>query len=121
MSDFLKKVGNKVRFIRKAKGLTQEDLAEKCGLQYTYIGGIERGERNVSLQTIEKLAEGLAVPPYELLKPNDINNEEIFKENIKIVEIYQDLLLKSEKDLKSLLKINREIVGLLEAQKKQDI
>jgi transcriptional regulator with XRE-family HTH domain len=117
MSDFLKIVGNKVRLVRKSKGLTQEELAEKCGLQYTYIGGIERGERNVSLQTIEKLSEGLSVAPYELLKSTDINIDEIFNDKSALIEIYKNQLLKSEKELYSLLKINKEILELLVSKK----
>ncbi|MGD6900376.1 helix-turn-helix domain-containing protein [Bacillus infantis] len=53
MADLLKLVGNRIRIVRKGKGLIQEDLAEKCGLQYTYIGELERGERNISLLTFK--------------------------------------------------------------------
>jgi len=49
-----------VRFLRKAVGLTQEQLAEKSNLHPTYIGQVERGERNLSLVCIEKLADGLS-------------------------------------------------------------
>lgn len=63
----LKKFGEQVRLLRKMKGLSQEELAERCTLHRTYIGGIERGERNVSLLNILKLAEALAVHPSELL------------------------------------------------------
>lgn len=63
LSDFLKLVGNNIRVIKKSIGLTQEELAEKAGLQYKYIGGVERGERNVSLRTLEKIIEGLGIAP----------------------------------------------------------
>lgn len=45
--------------LRKAKGWTQEQLAEAAGLHYSYIGGIERGDRNISLETLEKIITGL--------------------------------------------------------------
>ena len=51
---------------RKARGLTQESLADLCGLDRTYIGGIERGERNVSLRNIEVIARALKVSISEL-------------------------------------------------------
>lgn len=58
--------GQRVRELRTAKGLSQEALALICDLDRTYIGGIERGERNVSLVNIEKIAAGLDVPMREL-------------------------------------------------------
>lgn len=53
---------------RKRIGISQEDLAEKCGLHRTYIGAIERSERNITLQTLERIAESLAISPHDLLK-----------------------------------------------------
>ena len=56
LMDICKKFGDRVRKLRVAQGLSQEVLAQKAGLHRTYIGGIERGERNVSLINIEKIA-----------------------------------------------------------------
>ena len=64
----LKKFGKQVRQLRKALELSQEDLAELTDLHRTYIGGIERGERNVALINIVRLAKALKVSPSELLK-----------------------------------------------------
>lgn len=60
-------VGRAVRRVRTARGLSQEGLAEQLGLHRTYVGGVERGERNLSLQALERLAELLGVEPRELL------------------------------------------------------
>jgi transcriptional regulator with XRE-family HTH domain len=62
-----KAFGARVRSIRAQKGLSQEDLALACGLDRTYIGGVERGERNISLINIHRIAEALGVPAKELL------------------------------------------------------
>ena len=59
--------GDCVRSHRKALGLSQEGLALACGLDRTYIGGIERGERNVSLINIQRIATALKIKPSELL------------------------------------------------------
>lgn len=60
--DICKKFGNRVRELRIAQGFSQEVLAQKSGLHRTYIGGIERGERNISLINIEKIAIALDLP-----------------------------------------------------------
>jgi transcriptional regulator with XRE-family HTH domain len=56
-----KAFGMRVRDLRKQKGLSQEGLALTCGLDRTYIGGVERGERNISLLNIYKIARALGV------------------------------------------------------------
>jgi len=63
----LRKFGEQVKLIRKSKGLSQESLAELCGLHRTYVGGIERGERNVALINILRIAKALEISPSELL------------------------------------------------------
>jgi transcriptional regulator with XRE-family HTH domain len=58
--------GNRLKSIRKRKGLSQEALALVCDLDRSYIGGVERGERNISLLNIQKIAEALGVSAREL-------------------------------------------------------
>ena len=62
------KFGETVREMRLALDLSQEMLAELTGLHRTYIGSVERGERNISLQNIVSIAHALQVSPAELLK-----------------------------------------------------
>ena len=62
-SDF----GRRVRQARVAKGLSQEELAHRSTLNRSYLGGVERGERNVSLLNIHKLAVALGIEPGKLL------------------------------------------------------
>ena len=61
----MREFGERLRRLRKGRGLSQEALALACELDRTYIGGIERGERNVSLLNIRKIAKALAVSPKE--------------------------------------------------------
>lgn len=62
----LKLVGAKIRDIRKSKGLSQEQLGEEAGFHQTYIGGVERGSRNISLENLERIASTLGVEVHEL-------------------------------------------------------
>jgi Predicted transcriptional regulator with C-terminal CBS domains len=63
LPDIRKLVGSKIRDYRKARGLSQDQLGEFCGFHFSYIGGVERGERNISLENIAKIAEALDVEP----------------------------------------------------------
>lgn len=65
--DPLATFGRTVRILRQRRGLSQEALADRSGMHRTYVGGIERGERNVSLRNITRLARALGVPPADLL------------------------------------------------------
>ena len=68
-TDILKKFGKRVREIRLQKGITSQiTLANKAGLDRTYIGGVERGERNIGLKNIEKIATAVGVSIDDLLK-----------------------------------------------------
>jgi transcriptional regulator with XRE-family HTH domain len=66
-SDILIKFGEKVREIRKEKGLSQEQLSFKADLHRTYIGMIERAEKNITLLNIEKIANALQVSINDLM------------------------------------------------------
>ncbi len=67
-SDILQRFGERVRELRKGRGWTQEAFADYCGLGRTYVGGIERGERNVALRNIEVIAATLEISISQLTK-----------------------------------------------------
>jgi transcriptional regulator with XRE-family HTH domain len=58
--------GKRVRELRTARGFSQEELADRAGLHYTYVGGIERGERNPALVNIGRIAAALGISLAEL-------------------------------------------------------
>jgi transcriptional regulator with XRE-family HTH domain len=60
-------LGRRIKALRLRRELTQEALGEQAGLNYKYLGAIERGECNPSLKQLLKIAQALAVEPYELL------------------------------------------------------
>jgi transcriptional regulator with XRE-family HTH domain len=61
-------LGRNLRRYRESKGLSQEDFADTLGLHRTYVGGLERGERNLTLKSVERLSESISVDPLELLR-----------------------------------------------------
>ena len=67
--------GQRIQELRKLKGWSQEGFANECGLDRTYIGGVERGERNVSLDNIALIAETLGVSLSELFDFGELNGE----------------------------------------------
>lgn len=64
-----------IRFLRQQKSLSQEEFAEICGIHRTYVGSVERGERNVTLSTLELFATALGVSVPNLLTKN-LGNED---------------------------------------------
>ena len=63
-------LGRRLLALREAAGLTQEGLAHAAGLHWTYVGQVERGERNLSYKNVLKLARGLGVEPARLVQDN---------------------------------------------------
>ncbi|PWW02499.1 helix-turn-helix protein [Paenibacillus cellulosilyticus] len=91
MNDALTKVGKRIREIRKAKGLSQEKLGEECGFTFSYIGGIERAENNVSIRNLEKIANALNVELYEFFI--DLRSERKLAAKAKQVDEIEELLI----------------------------
>jgi transcriptional regulator with XRE-family HTH domain len=69
--DLQRSVGANLRRLRVERGFSQEAFADALGYHRTYIGGVERGERNLTLRTVERLAKVLDVDPLDLLSVGD--------------------------------------------------
>ncbi|HAN22073.1 MAG: hypothetical protein A2Y15_07620 [Clostridiales bacterium GWF2_36_10] len=106
MKEIIKIVGERLRLYRNRAGLSQEELAEKSGLHNTYIGQLERGEKNATLESIEKVAKALNLPFEELFKgiiPGEIKNE-------IPQECYDIIMSLSEKEQIFILEIIKRII-----------
>jgi len=68
--DYLKQIGGRIRLLRTGARMTQEDLAERTGVNPNYLGRIERGEINVTIQTLTAIAEGLKVGLFDIVRPS---------------------------------------------------
>jgi transcriptional regulator with XRE-family HTH domain len=61
-------LGERIKARRKELGLSQEGLADRCGLHWTFVGQVERGQRNISLHNLLRLAAGLGIDAAELVR-----------------------------------------------------
>lgn len=68
LSSATKAFGQRVRARRNELGLSQEALADQCGVHWTFLGQVERGQRNLSLHNILKVARGLQLDPADLVR-----------------------------------------------------
>ncbi|KWX72141.1 transcriptional regulator [Paenibacillus riograndensis] len=108
-------VGNRIRDLRKAKGWTQEQLAEAASLHYSYIGGVERGDRNISLETLEKIIKAFEVPAIEFFRFEDET------ERRKALDEQMTLLSsKSAVEIAALTRITREVIAVMSLNKNGD-
>lgn len=114
MSEILVNVGQRIRQIRKAQNLSQHALAEKCGFTFSYIGGVERAEKNISLINLEKIAHGLDVGVHQFFiyshkYENLSSNEQLIKELISmLIEHDPDTIKMAKNILNEILKYARK-------------
>jgi len=104
MSDIAKIIGQRVRNYRNQSNLSQEKLAEAAGLHPTYIGQIERGEKNVTIESIAKISEALNLPLSKLFEKLDSRVGEDTSINIPL-QCYEFLMSKSPAEQEQLFKI----------------
>ena len=109
MSKIAIETGRRIRSYRTNQHMSQEALAEKCGLHPTYIGKLERGEKNATLESIGKIADGLSVSLSRLLENIDSGSD---GDNIPL-EAYRILQERSETDQKKLFQILKLSADLL--------
>jgi len=110
MSDrVLQLVGGKIRELRKARGWSQEDLGEKAGFHFSYVGGLERGERNASLANLAKVAETLEVDIGELFGYVREYDKPLTEKEKALQEAFFLLLNRDEKEVQMAVNVLTEV------------
>ncbi|MFX3634431.1 MAG: helix-turn-helix domain-containing protein [Candidatus Pristimantibacillus sp.] len=100
-------IGQRIRDLRKQNNLSQEQLGELAGFHFSYIGGLERGQKNITLLNLEKIAEALNVPLHEIFLYNrQIKRSKSNAKDITLNEIQKKIVGMSTTDLR---KLNRLI------------
>ena len=109
--DITQELGLRIRYFRKEKQITQEKLAEICGLHPTYIGQLERGEKNATVESVYRIARGLGLPISKLLE----NMEDLeHNDNHILMDVYHRLLRLSPDKQAHIINILSEIIALQE-------
>lgn len=87
MSELVERLGNRIRYLRKQRGLSQDKLGEAAGLHVNYIGQVERGEKNITIETLEKVSRGLGISLEELFRYLDpMKNKDETGELVELLE-----------------------------------
>jgi transcriptional regulator with XRE-family HTH domain len=94
-------VGQRIRKLRRARGFTQQELGEYAGLNYKFLGEIERGIQNPTIQTLYKIANALGTELYEVVRVEEDSKDRQAIES-SIVNIMHDL---SDEELRQLLTV----------------
>ncbi|MBY3619567.1 helix-turn-helix transcriptional regulator [Acinetobacter sp. CUI P1] len=113
--NILETIGLRIREIRVEKQLTQEALGERIGASYSYVGRIERGQKNISLQTLEKIAKALEVSEADFFT---YSLSEETKQSEKMREIREITVMLYKQDLQSIVKIKPVLQEMLKQMKK---
>ena len=103
-------IGKKIKEYRKINKFTQETLGEKAGFHYSYIGQVERGEKEPSLKALNKIADALGVGVDKLLIDYDLSSEA----SIKISNITDLLLNRDEKELEMIYTLLKDLTQIFE-------
>lgn len=106
------RVGEQIRIYRKNRNLTQELLGERVDLPQSYIGAIERGERNISLDTLERIMDALGVKPEELFGSARFDSDGA-KEKL-IDKIIVSLRKRNTKELSLIYNLINDLVRIIE-------
>ena len=100
MEDLIKVVGERIRFFRKERGLSQEELAYRAALHNTYIGQVERGEKNATIESLTKISAALDITVAELFLDTATQQKILSFELEEMVRLLEN---RSKKDQQAVL------------------
>lgn len=115
MSNLSIEIGQRIRNYRIQQKMSQEELAERCGLHSTYIGQLERGEKNATIESISKIAAGLDISLSTLFENID-NCNQMHTNNYPSVA-YNLIQSVSEPTQEELLSIIKSVIEIIELNK----
>ncbi|MFJ7935541.1 helix-turn-helix transcriptional regulator [Sporosarcina sp. FSL K6-1522] len=103
MEDIVKVVGERIRSFRKERGLSQEELAHQASLHNTYIGQLERGEKNATIESLLKITNALGITLEELFSNTQTGPKTNSLEMTQIITLLENRSLKDQRTILGLL------------------
>ncbi|WP_255723619.1 helix-turn-helix domain-containing protein [Sporosarcina sp. ACRSL] len=95
-SNFIRLVGEHLQMIREAKGMNQEELAEKAGIARARISEIENGRGNATLATLEKVIDALEITPMEIFNFQNLSDTKDITDKKLLIEIHRSMLMERD-------------------------
>ena len=118
MSTLLQLIGEKIRMIRKSKGLSQDSLGTLANLSISYISDVERGTRNISLESLEKIILALNVSPGDIFDFHDISLESGIENKNSILEMIRSILIRRNlEEVKFIHQLTSDLFQLMDSPK----
>jgi transcriptional regulator with XRE-family HTH domain len=111
INDFVNLVGERIRGLRKEKGYTQDELAERASIHNRYISDVERGERNITLETLDKIITALDIAPIEFFQFHNIDTFDQRLDKKVILESLNALLVgRTIEEIKMVNNVAKEVL-----------
>lgn len=111
MAELINQIGKQIRILRKNRGLTQEQLGEMVQLPQSYIGGVERGEKNISIVTLERLILALNISPAEIFGTEFSSEKDRLLDSIKVL-----LQNRDTQEIEIILKLTKDVLSAFDAR-----
>ncbi|MEF2966618.1 helix-turn-helix transcriptional regulator [Paenibacillus sp. M1] len=113
----LQLIGERIKQLRKEQGLTQEELAEKAGVNASYIGTVERGERNISIETLEKIIQGLGIPLELMFQFHETDDIDARTNKAEVITAISSLMhSRSLEENKLVFRVIKDILNTMDAK-----
>lgn len=111
VAELINQIGKQIRILRKNRGLTQEQLGEMVQLPQSYIGGVERGEKNISIVTLERLILALNISPAEIFGTEFSSEKDRLLDSIKVL-----LQNRDTQEIEIILKLTKDVLSAFDAR-----
>lgn len=114
MEEFVQMVGEQIRKHRKLRGLTQEGLAELSGLSFSYVSDVERGTRNISLESLGKIVHALNIKPAQLFEDVSQRVSADEEARLKLESLHALLIDRAPEEIEFILNTSREFLKTID-------
>lgn len=113
-------VGMRLRQLRREKGLTQLVAAERAEMADTYLAGVERGERNISLESLEKIVKALDAEPIDAFRFGELESSKKLGEKRDVIRLLAAFLEeRSMEEIELVRKLSKDVMATIDSEKRK--